>query len=256
MSAKPGCGSRPNRACLAVGNLGLVELPLEAMDLALPVRSMPESPLVQYSLRELLGDPPRFLERVTPGAGERHDLGPMHEAEALVRDHVRLLLAPARQRLRPLARAPKLVHVTAERDRVAVDDAGDNRRELTRRDGHHGLVHEPHAVLGPSLPDERVALLHQRERHEVLVAEPLADLRDLRGARVRRRRSRPGRVLEKRRDQEIAALDAVGILALEQPLAAREPSARRGRLTEEEEVVADPPRAARRPQGISGIRYA
>ena len=97
------------------------------MDLPLPVRGVAESPLVQDSLREPLGDTTRFFKRVLPRAAERHDLGPVHQAEALVRHHVRLLLAPARQRLRPLPRPPKLVHVTTERDRVAVDDAGDNR---------------------------------------------------------------------------------------------------------------------------------
>ena len=103
INARPGCGSRPKRLASRYAASACIELALEAMNLRLPIRSMAESALVQDSLRELLGDAPCFLERVPPGAAERHDLGAMHEAEALVRDHVRLLLAPARQRLRPLA---------------------------------------------------------------------------------------------------------------------------------------------------------
>jgi hypothetical protein len=55
------------------------------------------------------------------------------------------------------------------------------RRQLTCGDGHHRLVDEPQALLGPPLPDEGVALLHDRERDEVRVAKPLSDRRDLAG---------------------------------------------------------------------------
>jgi hypothetical protein len=92
------------------------------MDLRLPVGSMTQSPLVQHSPRELLGNATCFFERILPRAAQRHDLGPMHEAQAFVRHHLRLLLAPARERHRPLPRPPKLEDVSTERDHVAVDD--------------------------------------------------------------------------------------------------------------------------------------
>ena len=199
----------PEAACLAVRSLGFVEPPLQAMDFRLPIRGVPERTLVQHALRELRRHTARFLERLPPRAAESHDLGPMHEADALVRDHVRLLLAPACQRLRPFARAPKLVRVAAEGDCVAVDDSGDYRRELTGGDGHHRLVNEPEAFLGLPLPNEGVTLLHDRERNEVRVAKLLSDRRDLAGGCVRSGElAFPGE-LEDGRDQEVAARDAV-----------------------------------------------
>ena len=177
----------------------------------------------------------------------------MHEADALVRDHVRLLLAPACQRLRPFARAPKLVRVAAERDRVAVDDSGHHGRQLTCGDRHHRLVHQPQALLGPPLTHQGVALLHDRERDEVRVAKPLCELRDLSGSRVDSGELAFPRVLEEARDQEIAVRDAFPTIALEQPLPTSEPAARGCRLSESEEVEADPPRAARSARPVARV---
>jgi hypothetical protein len=151
----------PEPACLPVGRLGQAELTLQAVDLPLPVGGVAESPLIQDSLGETLGDPTRFFQRVAPRTTQRHDLGAMHQAQALVRHHVGLLIAPPRQGGGPLAGAAQLVHVATERDRVAIDDAGDDRRQLPRGDGDHGLVHQPQALLLPTLFDQGVSLLHQ-----------------------------------------------------------------------------------------------
>jgi hypothetical protein len=70
----------------------------------------------------------------------------------------------------------KRIGVPAEGDRVAVDDAGDYRRELARERGHQGFVHEPQAFFDPPLLDEGAALLVPREPHEVGIAEPPGDL--------------------------------------------------------------------------------
>src|ERR671918_2980823 len=111
-------------ACLSIGQLRSLELTTQAVDLTLSVGSMATCALVQDSLREFLADATRFLEGLRPRTFERHDLGAVHEAQALVGHHLALLLAPARQRRGPLARTTQLVHVAAERNRVAVEDAG------------------------------------------------------------------------------------------------------------------------------------
>jgi hypothetical protein len=77
------------------------------------------------------------------------------------------------------SRAAELVLVAAERDRVAVDDPGDDRRQLTGRHRDHRLVDEAETGFDRSSTDERVALLHQCDRQEIRVPEALADLRDL-----------------------------------------------------------------------------
>ena len=97
----------------------------------------------------------------------------MHEAAARERDEVRLLLAPARQRRRPLARAPHLVHLLAGEDDAAVDDAGRDRGELARR---HGTMASSSSAR-PSCT--RPALISmwpcacRRQRESLAVAEAL-----------------------------------------------------------------------------------
>jgi hypothetical protein len=56
--------------------------------------------------------------------------------------------------------------------------------------------------------------------------------------------------------QEIAALDAVTTLPVEQPIAAAEPAVRTGRLPAHEQVVPDPPGAARGAGDLTGIQMA
>jgi hypothetical protein len=75
------------------------------MDLTLSVGGVAESQLIQDPLCETLVDPTRFFQRVPPRTPQRHDLGAMHQAQALVGHHIGLLLAPPRQGGGPLAGA-------------------------------------------------------------------------------------------------------------------------------------------------------
>ena len=102
-------------------------------------------------------------------------------------DHLGLAVAPARQRVGPLASVADLVCVAAEGDRVAVHDAGDDRRQLARSRDHQRLVDQPQSVLDSSLPEQRTALLVAGQPDQVRVAEALAD----RGRIAPRWRSRP-----------------------------------------------------------------
>ena len=193
-----------------------------------------------------------LLQSSPPGPLELHDLCTMHQADAGVRDHVGLAVTPLGQGIGPLAGAAHLVHLLTERDRVAVDDAGDDRRQLARRDGHHGLVHQPEALLGPTLPNQGVALAHPRNRDEVWIRVALADRGHLRRRCIRR--ARIG--LEQDRYQEIAVFDTVATLPVEQPVAAAEPTVRTSGLPAHEQVVPDPPCAARGARDIAGIQVA
>src|SRR5688572_19555254 len=98
-----------------------------------------------------------------------------------------------------------------------------------------------------------MALLHQRDRHEVRLAGALADLQDLRGGRGRSGEVAFPGVLEESWNQEIAALDTVAITEFEQPLPPREPPACGRNLSEEHEVVADPPSTPRRARYVARI---
>jgi hypothetical protein len=177
-------GLAPESRGLPVGSLGLVEVTLQAMDLSALVGGVAEGPLIQHSLGEAPAQPAEFFERDTPSTPERHELSTMHQAETVVRHHVGLLIAPPRQGGSPLSGAAQLVDALTERDRVAIDDPGDDGRQLPGGDGHHRLVHEPQPVLPATPSDQRVALLHQSQRDQVLVTEALADLGDLDCGRV------------------------------------------------------------------------
>jgi hypothetical protein len=66
----------------------------------------------------------------------------MHEAEAVVSHHLGLSLAPTCQCLRPNAGVVQLVNAPTERDRVAIDDAGDDRGKLTCIGNDQDVIHQ------------------------------------------------------------------------------------------------------------------
>src|SRR4029077_10300834 len=114
---------------------------------------------------------------VVPIPVKVHQLSPMHEAAAAVRNEVGLLLAPACQNSRPLLRATQLVNLLARQDHAAVDDPRDDRRELSGDRGHHCLVEQREPLSDTTALDEDAALRMHREGKEIRVAETLADFR-------------------------------------------------------------------------------
>jgi hypothetical protein len=67
------------------------------VDFALLVERPAAGELVEDAGREALGRASRLDQSLLPGALQLHDLGAMHETQAVVRDHLRLTLAPATQ---------------------------------------------------------------------------------------------------------------------------------------------------------------
>ena len=229
---------------LAVGVLGGIELPPQPMDLPLSVVGLAAGELVEDAPREPLGGSPRLLQGLLPRAAQLHDLGAVDEAETVVGDHLGLALAPPRQRLGPLPGVAELVGVATEGDRVAVDDPGDDRRQLARRGGDQDLVDQPQALGDPPVLDQRATLVVPREPQEVAIAEPLSDLGGLGRGGMGGLVVAASHLLQPDGDQQIAALDAVLLDSFEQTPPAREPSTRSPALAPEQQVVADPERAA------------
>ena len=180
----------------------------------------------------------------------------MHQAGPGVGHHVRLLLAPAGQGVRPFACSAQLVDVPAERNRVAIDQAGDDRRQLPGGHRHHDLVDESQAFPGPALPDECVALLLHGEGDEVSIAEALADRGGLRGGGIRGLVVTGCHVPQDGGRQQVALLDALTPLAVDQPLRATEPSGRAGGLAAEQEVETHPAGAPRGGESSAGIQVS
>jgi hypothetical protein len=159
-------------------------------------------------------------------------------------DEVRLLLAPPRQGRRPLPRPAQLQDLLAGEDHPAVDDPGDDRREGAFRDRHHRLVQQPQAVPRPARVHEELPLRVEREREEVPVAEPLADLRSRSCGRAGAVDIALGLVLEGDRHEQVPLLRTL-TLVFEQALGTAEPARRRPHLSAHRELHADPERAAR-----------
>jgi hypothetical protein len=172
-----------------------------------------------------------------------HDLGPVDQAAPGEGDEVVLLLAPAGQRGGPLLRPAQLVHVAAALDHRAVDEPRGDRRQLAGRDRHHRLVEQREPRLDLAATEAYAALLVDRDRQQVGVAEALAGLH-------RRRELHLVAALERGEQREIAALDAVAVA--EQPLRAAEPAGGAAQLAPQRELEADPEGAANR--GLDRVR--
>ena len=150
----------------------------------------------------------------------------------------------SRQRRGPLVGATDVEHLLAARDHAAVDDARDDRRELAGDRRDHRLVEQREPVPHAPVLHEHLALRVEREREQVGVAELLADLRGLRG-RDRGSFEVPVRlVLEAERQQQIAVLDALVVLTLEQSLRTGEPPCAPRDLAANHERHPDPEGAA------------
>ena len=227
--------------CRAIRPLRCLEVATQAMQVSLHAERPAEGPLVQHSL---VGDVLCLLEGRLPASLQLHDLRPMDQADAGVGHHVGLTLAPEREGGGPFPGAAQLVHALTDRDRVAVEDAGHDRRELAARDRGHALVHEPEPLSGSSELEERVTQVHDAQRDQVAIAEALADGDGLGCLRPRCLEVAFPEALEHRPEEEVAALDTVAFLALEQPLSAGEPACRRGCFPAEQETEADPPGTA------------
>jgi hypothetical protein len=96
-----------------------------------------------------------------------------------------------------------------------------------------------------------VTQVHDPERDQVALAEALADGDGVGCLRPCCFEVALPEALEHRPQEEVAALDAVAVLAVEQPLSAREPPRRRGFFPTEQETEADPPATAHRPRHLA-----
>ena len=191
--ARPGCGSRPAVAGLAVGLLGLGKLAAQPVEIGLQVEGSAD-PRSSDGLGEPFTGSLRLAHGVPPGSLQLHELGAVHETLAAIGNEVRLRCAPLGQRRRPLPRPAQIEDLLAVLEHRAVDDPDADRRHLAGRDGDHDLVEQRHALRGLSRSEQRLPEAQPAERHQLRVAEALADPGGL-GRRVRgppRRRPRTG----------------------------------------------------------------
>ena len=226
---------------VAVRRLGSGEVPLHAEDFACDVCRLARSPAVAA------GEAARerslsLLDGLAPVAVELEDLRAMHQAAAAERNKVGLAFAPPRQRRRPLPRPTQLVRILAGEDHAAVDDAAHDRRQLAACHRYHRLVEQAQPLFDAVELDEQMPLGVHGEREQVAVAEALPVRRRL-GRELHRLVVRPHALpLEHDGDQQIAPLDTLASVTLDEPLRPAEPAAGLPHLAYVEEVHAEPER--------------
>jgi hypothetical protein len=230
--------------------LGPRELAAQPMELRLEIEG-PADPGPPDGLREAFARLPGLAHGVRPGPLQMHDLGAVHQALAAIGHEVRLRRAPLAERLRPLLRPAQVEELLAFPDHGAVDDPDPDRRHFTGGDGNHDLVEQRHAGRGLSRPDEGLADAEATERHELRIAEALADPRRLVVGGVEGRIVTRPHAPERLEHEQVPALHAVVPAIVQQPLAPGQPAAALRRLALDQRGEAEPERAPRRPRGCA-----
>ena len=135
---EPGGRVPPQLAGGSIGRQRVGELAAEAVQLTLLVASHTERRVERVG--EALGRVLGLDDRGRPVAVGLEQLGSVDEALPAVGNEVRLRGAPLVEGLGPLGGAAQLEDVDTRLDHRAVDDAGRDRRDLTRGHRHHRFV--------------------------------------------------------------------------------------------------------------------
>jgi hypothetical protein len=178
----------------------------------------------------------------------------MHQAVAAERDEIRLRIAPPAQRGGPLLRPADVEDQLARFDHAAVDRSGDHLAYLIGHHRGHSFVEQPHPVDRPALGDERPPLNVARERDQIAVPEPPAQLRGLARDRLGASPVALQRAQQRGGHEQEAALRAIPVLVLEQAQAARDPATGGCRLAAVDEDEDDPPGARHRPSPLAAAQ--
>ena len=235
-----------------VGSFCGFELTAQAMDLSLLIeRGGCGAPAT--SLRAALAGTPRLRSSVRPCTQHLQDLRAMHHAHAREREHLMLLLAPARERGRPLARPVERVDLPAGVDDAAVEETGDDGRQLSGDDCHHRLVEQREPRIELAALDQRAPLLMPGACRQIGIRRSLAYPDGARRDHVRELAVAGIEMPFDERQQQIAALDTLLRFAIEEPLRAAEPARRARPLAAQEELEAEPEGAARGTPVMAGL---
>ena len=226
---QPGLWVPSPSAGLSVGLFCLGERAPQAVEVTPHVVRSPEGTLARG-----FGQPVAcslYLRRgVRPGTAEQHELGAVDQALAAVEHELGLRVAPAAERRRPLLGPAYVEHLLAPLDHRAVKVTHRGRGHLLRRDRHHRLVEQRHALGDLSAIDEAPPLTDPGQRDQLRVAETVTDPGRLGKAHAGgldvavESEAQGGAVAQ------VSVLDTVSAAAVEQPLRSTDPPAATGQL--------------------------
>jgi hypothetical protein len=222
------------------------------MDLSLLVQGGSGRPPID-SLRTRTR-PPRFLDRLGPGAMQLHDLRAMHLAGAGEGDHVGLAMAPLREGGCPFAGSIERIDLLTGTDHTAVHQARHEWRQLTRGNGDHGLVQECESGVHVPLLKSYAALLVTGTGDQVRVAAALTDPDGVGRSSVCGIEVTGCEVLFYERQQQVTPLGALACDLVQQALRARKPTAGASRLATHEQTKTKPECAANRATALTDVQ--
>jgi hypothetical protein len=234
----------PSRSArLSVGPLSVAELSAQAVQLTTDVERRAQGTLARR-LGQTITRPLHLHPRGRPRTGEQHQLGPVDQTLAAIEHHFRLRIAPAAQRRRPLPSPAHVEHLLAALDRGAIQVSDHHRRNLLRRDRHHRLVEQRHALGDLAAIDQAPALTDPAQCNQLRVTEPVTDRGCL---------SKPGKAgldvaFERRVERSdvphVAPLDTIRLTFVEQTLPPVHPTAAVHQLALVQQDERQPERAA------------
>jgi len=177
-----------------------------------------------------------FVDGVLPRAAELQHFGTANEALTAIRDEIGLRPAPLAQRRRPLLRPGPIEDFVAGLEHAAVDVACENGGDFAGDDRDHRLIEQTDTLCDLSQPNQRATAPMPRERHEIAVSEPFADLDRLPkqvecGAGVAVDDASNGA-----RDEKKPADDGIGAVFIEGAFGADNPTVSEGRLASIEQL--------------------
>ena len=170
----------------------------------------------------------------------------MHAADTRERDHLGLLVTPARERERPLVRALQRADLLTGVDHAAVEEPRDHRRQLAARDGDHHFVEQGQAFLHAALAQPDASEHVVPDGDDIRLREAFAHRRGVAGGGRRGLQIACGYLRLGDREQQVSPLDAVARLPIEQPPRAAEPAVRVPDLAPEQQAQSQPERRAHR----------
>ena len=193
-----------------------------------------------------------LLDSIGPLAAELHQVGPVHQADAPVRNQSRLGVAPPVQRRRPLASPAQIEDRLALGNDRAVHDAAGSRRHLPRGDREHGFVEPEHRLADPARRRQHLALAQSADRDEVRLVESSTELGDLGSGGKGNLELTGVQLHQEGRDQQEAPFGIRAFVdAGESIAAAREPGGGLHFLSTQEQADAEPRGPPRRPPRLS-----
>jgi hypothetical protein len=205
---------------------------------------------------EAVAGPLRLVQCIRPGAVHLHDLGAVHHALPTVGHQVRLRLAPVREGRGPFLRPAQVEDLLARFDHGAVDDPGDDRRDLAGGDGDHHLVQQCQRRGGLTRSDQRLAHAEPSERHQVRHVEAVTDRGGPGGGGPRGANVALLHVLQRDRHEQVALFHTVAACLVEHAARPCEPSATAHGLGAEQQMQAQPERVPRRARRLGTHQLA